>query len=213
MIPIQKYSRCSRILVKIMISWRSSRPLFPEACLDLAKVTKEYFMWIRTLQRFRIHGFFTRHELLRGKLSLVWTRLSTPTETAPYVLSWFAEWMIRSKSSTFEASAVKCMVSLVFLLFRIPRLRGLILAKIESSNRCCICAAMEFHRANHFSKSKERPMSLRESLHVVSDVFGIWNTLSFIVFLIQTNVVEHWHGDNWISKIHRVECFFFANHP
>ena len=36
-------------------------------------------------------------------------------ETAPYIVSWFTEWMIRNKSSVFEASSLKCMVSLFFL--------------------------------------------------------------------------------------------------
>ena len=58
--------------------------------------------------------------------------------TAPWILSWFAEWMSWNKSSTFEVSAVKWMRSF-FLLFRTPRFIALTPLKIGcpvSSNRC-----------------------------------------------------------------------------
>ena len=47
--------------------------------------------------------------------------------TAPWVLSWFAERIVRNKSSVFDASALKCMVSLFYFLFRILRLTALML--------------------------------------------------------------------------------------
>ena len=41
-------------------------------------------------------------------------------ETAPEILSWFAEWIVLHKSSVFDESAWKCMVSLLFSFLRIP---------------------------------------------------------------------------------------------
>ena len=50
--------------------------------------------------------------------------LHNNSKPAPQILSWFIEWMIRNKRSVFEASALKCMVSLPFFFFRIPRLKS-----------------------------------------------------------------------------------------
>ena len=63
-------------------------------------------------------------------------------------LSWFTEWIIRNKSSLFDESPLKCMVSLPFFLFRIPRLKTLMLLNTGwpvSLNLCTILLAVESH--------------------------------------------------------------------
>ena len=56
--------------------------------------------------------------------------------------------MIRNKSSVFEGFALKCMVSCLFSILRIPRLKALKLVRtgcLVSLTRCTICEAQDFH--------------------------------------------------------------------
>ena len=128
-------------------SWMFSRELFPDA--GLGEETKRFTSGEFTL--FSI-PLFTDSPLSRVLScpfsSSVKPNCSHQFETAPQILSWFTERMIRNKSSVFEASALKCMVSFPFSVLRIPQLNALALVKTGwhlSLNRCTIWDATESH--------------------------------------------------------------------
>ena len=122
--------------------------------------------------------------------------------------------MIRNKSSVFDESALKCMVSLFCFFFRIPRLNALIPLNIGwpvSTNGCTINEATESHFPSGLllkgslpllfvSWSKECPITLRESLRVSLDLFGIRNTFLWFSFYGLIDVVEQRLEDNSILK-------------
>ena len=156
---------------------------------------------------FSISGFtessFVMNFSGTGSVSFgLWPSCPPQPETAQWILSWVTEWMMRKKSSVFEASAVKCTVSFPFTLPRIPRRKALTLL---------------FHRIFVPSLQRRNPISLQvcdcavsfrlqvqgESLRVLPDFFGIWDTFLFISISCPINVVEHRHGDDPSTKIFR----------
>ena len=144
-------------------------------------------------------------------------------ETAPEILSWFTEWMIRNECSVFEASALKCMVSLsFFFLIRIPRLKAPILLntgwpdlylwivppfeRLQSpiSFRCVRKSSIP---PLFVSRTEKRPVSLRESLRVFLD-FWIRSTNTIVSFHCPIDVVEHCHEADPVCEFSRFDVAF-----
>ena len=145
------------------------------------------------------------------------------------IFLWVDQWsrttdyQIRNKSSVFEPSALKCMVSFPFSVLRIPRLNALALVKTgwHVSLKRCTISATELHFPSgryfdfpyHFLSSpgpRNVLCPLREFLRVRLVFFWFRNTNLVVSITCPINIVEHWHeGDP--------TCEFFssvlANHP
>ena len=134
--------------------------------------------------------------------------------TAQQILSWFTEWMIRNKSSVFEASALKCLVALLFFFFRITRLKALILLCTGwpvCLNRSTIWAAVVPFSFRYIRKSSK--LLLFVSIFSRIPWLFLNSKYKFHRFLFLSNrcrrtLTWRWSG-LWISQ---VQCSVLANH-
>ena len=136
-------------------------------------------------------------------------------DTAPWILSCFAEWIERSKSSMFTDSVVKCVVFLPPFRLKILRLSALVPRNMGwrlSAKFLIIWSASLSHfpsgwwrvRSIPFfftCKTEEWPMSSLKSFCVISHFFGIRNTVQWNFILCPINVFEHRHEYNSSLKL------------
>ena len=107
------------------------------------------------------------------------TNSSHKLDTAPKILSWFAEWIARSKTSMIADSAVKCIVLLPPFLLKIPRLSALVPRNMgwPLSSKCLLhlIGFSTFHTIFlHFQD--------REMTNVLTEIFSpdlslLWNLM------------------------------------
>ena len=126
--------------------WRHSRNLFPDAGSSLLGVcTKEFTSCRFTFFSCCLCSCATNHSEVGSFSFGPWPNSSHQLETAPWILSWFAEWLVRKKSSVSETSALKCMVSLLFFLLRISQTQSTgaleywVTSFFESFHHLCGC--------------------------------------------------------------------------
>ena len=138
-----------------------------------------------------------------------WANSSHQLDTAPLILSWFAEWIVRHNSSVFDESALKCMVHLPLFfsefhdsqhwcpwtlgdqfLWNVPHLCG---DGISFWFRCVVDSSVPFF---FITWAYEWPVSSREPPRVIRDLFETPNASFWISSLRPIDVIEHWHeGD------------------
>ena len=168
--------------------WRCSRKLFPDTGSSLLGVCTGDFASCVTSFSICSFSFVVN---LSEVISLIWlqTKLFTPVGNGSADTDLIC-WVNRSKqrSSVFEASALLCMVSLLFFLFRIPRLEALMLwntgwlVSFESFHNLCGCGIpFSFWCITEssvpflfVSRTEQCPVSSRESLRTILDLFGIF---------------------------------------
>ena len=109
-----------------------------------------------------------------------------------------------NKSSVFDESPLKWMVSLLFFCFKIPRLNALKLLNARwpvSLNRCTCWLwnqILLFERTKNFQTTffrrwtQESPMSLRELHCVILDFLGIRSTILIIRFPLKCHSKSRW---------------------
>ena len=105
----------------------------PEIVFSAVSLLPLFFHFLSSNIFLKFHQNFRRNSLLQQA-------------TDPLMLSSFDDWIVRNRSSVFEASALKCAKSLLLFLFRIPRHKALILHSIGwpvSLNRSSIWVAVE----------------------------------------------------------------------
>ena len=78
MMLFHKSLQSKMVLVKKNVLKIISRPVSRDVSRPSKIHQRAYFLWMHILQRFHVDGFFTCDELLRDRLSLVWTGLPTP---------------------------------------------------------------------------------------------------------------------------------------
>ena len=174
-------------------SWLFSRKLFPDTCLG--ENTKS----------------FTSSDLIPVDTPLVTDSFCFSCSFSSSVKP---EWMIRNKSPVSEASALKCMVSLLFFFFRIPTTQSTdtleywMTSIFESLHRlggCRVPFSFMFVQKSSIpllfvSSTEERPVFLRESFRVFLNFSECEITNSFISFSCPIDVVEHWHEDGQVCE-------------
>ena len=127
--------------------------------------------------------------------------------TAPWILSWFTEWIVRNKSSVFDEAPLMWTDSLPFFLLRIPRLKALMLLDAgwpESLNLCTTFLAVESHA--RILRTQKRPVSLQESYRIILYFFCIRLANLIVSFLCTISVVEHGHEDDAVRELFRFDA-------
>ena len=208
--------------------WFEVLDVFPwsvSRCLSWRRHQRVHFPWTHALYCFFVHGFSSFEDSFLAILVRYQTELLTPIRNYSVNTELICR-MILDKSSVFEASSLKCMVSFPFSVLRIPRLNALALVEtgwLVSLTRCTICEATEFHfplggvlwvpiPLLFVSRTGERPVSLREFLRVRLVFFWIRNTnliVSFFIFMSISLNIDMWRWSHlWISQ---VQCSVCAN--
>ena len=142
--------------------------------------------------------------------------------TAPFCLNWFTEWLIRNKSSVFDESPLKCMVSLTFLPVQdsttpsTNAFERVMTGFFESLYHFICCGVpVSIGKVRGFSipllvrsRTQKRPASLQESHRVILHFFCIRYANLIISFLCPIDVVEHWHEDDPVCEFFRFDALF-----
>ena len=203
--------------------WIQSRTLFQDAGSLLGVFTKEFTSCGATSFSVRSFSFVVNLSEVNYFSFDFRPNSSHQLETAPKTLSWFAEWIVRNKSSVFEASALKCMVSLLlfsefhdlstdaleyWMIGLFESFHHLCGDRIPSSFRCFIVSSIPLP---FVSRTEKRPVPVRESFRVFLDFSEF--KYKFLHFLFLSNrcrwtLTWRWSG----LRIPKVRCSVFATH-
>ena len=189
--------------------------LCPAKCfqmLVLEGYQKFYFLCCHTCEYTFGHRFFLSKRFFLCLFFLCQAELFTSLRNCSVkTLSWFTEWINWNKSSVFEASALKCMVSWYSSF-----------SAVHDSNQWCSLILADFCEASHHLSDCRIPFSFRcakKSSIPFNFILEFAYALTFsefekqspsFLFLNQYRWTSTWRWcDMWISQ---VQCSVLASH-